>query len=196
MTDQLSFFGLEAEEKRPPTDRLFFGIIPDATAAARIADVAGALRARHRLAGKPLLTERFHITVSHLDDFAGLPERVIAAALDAGASVKASPFEVVFDRAASFQNRSDNKPFVLLGGDGLAPLRSFQQTLSMAMARVGLGRYVERSFTPHVTLLYDGSLVPEEPVEPIRWTVRELVLVHSLLGQTKHVALGRWTLGC
>jgi 2'-5' RNA ligase len=43
-------------------------------------------------------------------------------------------------------------------------------------------------------MLYDGRLVAGQPVEPIRWVVREFVLVHSLLGQTRHEVLGRWAL--
>jgi 2'-5' RNA ligase len=38
-------------------------------------------------------------------------------------------------------------------------------------------------------------LLEARAVEPIRWTVREFVLVHSLLGQTRHVPLARWSLG-
>jgi 2'-5' RNA ligase len=53
---------------------------------------------------------------------------------------------------------------------------------------------VERKFTPHVTLLYDDRMVPEQAVEPISWRVREFVLTHSLLGKTQHVELGRWPL--
>ena len=56
-------------------------------------------------------------------------------------------------------------------------------------------RPVASQVTPHVTLLYDDVLVEERAVEPIRWTVREFVLVHSLLGQTRHVPLARWPLG-
>jgi 2'-5' RNA ligase len=192
---QLSFPGLEPESPRPRLDRLFFAIFPDAETAARIADLAARLRDAHRLSGKLLRTDRFHITVNHLDDFPGVPERIVAAASQAAASVKAAPFEVVFDRAASFKGKPDKKPFVLRGGDALEALIAFQQALGFEMAKAGLGDYVEKSFTPHVTLLYDPRLVPEEPVEPIRWTVRELVLIHSLLGQTRHIPLGRWPLG-
>jgi 2'-5' RNA ligase len=37
--------------------------------------------------------------------------------------------------------------------------------------------------------------VPEQKIEPVEWTVREIVLVHSLLGRTEHRPLARWTLG-
>lgn len=62
------------------------------------------------------------------------------------------------------------------------------------MTATGLGRWVERNFTPHVTLLYDDRSVAPQAIEPIAWTVREFVLVHSLLGRTEHRILGRWSL--
>jgi 2'-5' RNA ligase len=64
----------------------------------------------------------------------------------------------------------------------------------MVMRKVGLGRRVDARFTPHVTLLYDSRLVAEQAVSPIHWTAHELVLVHSLLGQTRYVPLARWPL--
>lgn len=192
---QMSFPGLEPAPDRPKTDRLFFAIFPDSETAERIADLAERLRERHGLKGRPLRTDRFHITVNHLADFPGVPERIVAAASEAAAAVKAAPFDVAFDRAASFRGKPDKRPFVLRGGDALGPLIAFQQALGFEMAKAGLGQYVEKSFTPHVTLLYDPSLVTETPVEPIRWTVRELVLIHSLLGRTQHIPLGRWPLG-
>jgi 2'-5' RNA ligase len=193
-TGQLSFPGLEPEPDRPRTDRLFFAIFPDQKTAANIAEQAEQLREVYGLEGRPLRPERFHITVNHLDDFAGVPERIVKAAREAASAVKAPPFEVSFDYAMSFKGRRGNRPFVLRGGYGLADLIAFQGALGLEMAKAGLGRYVEGSFTPHVTLLYDDLVVQEVPIEPIRWTVRELVLVHSLLGQGKHVALDRWSL--
>ena len=51
-----------------------------------------------------------------------------------------------------------------------------------------------RRWMPHITLLYDGRGIGEHVVEPVRWTVKELVLVHSLLGQSRYIPLGRWSL--
>ena len=45
-----------------------------------------------------------------------------------------------------------------------------------------------------MTLAYDPQLVPPQPVETVGWRTREFVLVHSLLGQTVHMPLARWTL--
>jgi 2'-5' RNA ligase len=42
-----------------------------------------------------------------------------------------------------------------------------------------------------VTLLRDNRRIAEQSIEPISWTAREVVLVHSLLGQTIHRDLVR-----
>jgi len=192
MPEQLGLPGFDAAPR--PTDRLFFAIFPDAEAAARIAGLAGRLRADQGLKGRPLRPERFHITVNHLGDYVGLPQGVVAAASEAAAAIAAPPFDVEFDRVESFRGRLGNRPLVLRGGDGLAALAAFQQALGAAMMKTGLGRWVERSFTPHVTLLYDDLAVDEQAVEPVRWTVREFVLIHSLLRRTQHIPLARWPL--
>lgn len=190
MPEQFSLFDAEP----PPTDRLFFGVYPDAATAERIAEQARTLRSAQGLRGQPLATDRFHVTLHEIGVYAGLPRGIVDKALDAGAKVAAAPFEVGFDRVGSFNNRGNN-PFVLQGGEGLGDLVAFQRALGLAMAGAGLGRQVARSFTPHVTLLYDPLLVAEGAIPPIRWTVSEFVLIHSLVGQTRHIPLARWTLG-
>lgn len=114
----------------------------------------------------------------------------------AGAALAADmpAFEIAFDRAASFGSKRGNHPYVLLGGDGVAAVARFQQALRMAMAKAGLKVSATQTYTPHVTLLYDAKSVEQHAVETVAWTVSEFVLVHSLLGETKHVPLARWAL--
>jgi 2'-5' RNA ligase len=45
-----------------------------------------------------------------------------------------------------------------------------------------------------MTLLRDPHRVPEHPIQPISWMVREFLLVLSLIGQKRHIHLGRWPL--
>lgn len=175
------------------TDRLFFAIYPDSHAAARIERLARNLRQAHRLRGKPLAIERFHITLHYLGDYPGLPQDILAAATEAAASVAMPPFEVSFDRVSSFR-RPRKLPFVLRAGDHVATLMAFHRTLGTAMTTVGLAHCVAPQYTPHVTLLYDDRCVADERVEPIAWTVREFVLVDSLIGRGRHVALAHWPL--
>jgi RNA 2',3'-cyclic 3'-phosphodiesterase len=66
--------------------------------------------------------------------------------------------------------------------------------LGAALKRAGLGAATQGDFQPHVTLAYDKLRLKPFAVEPVSWTVREFVLVHSLLGRTTHIPLGRWPL--
>lgn len=177
-----------------PTDRLFFAVYPDAQAADEIARLAQMLRAEQGLRGAPLKPERLHLTLHYLGDHVGMPHDVVAAASSAAASIAASAFEITLDHVASFSRRPYNRPCVLRGEEGVESLVAFQQVLGAALTRFGLGRLVDKRFTPHATLLYDDRLVPLQPVDPISWTVREFVLVDSHLGQSKHVPLARWPL--
>jgi 2'-5' RNA ligase len=182
------------DEPAKLTDRLFFAIFPGTEVGARIAQLAQYLRSEHGLKGKPLEAPRLHITLYHLGDYAGLPQDIVAAAIAAAASVAMPPFEVVLDRVLSFPTRLGNRPFVLAGHDGVDALTVFQRTLCAALDKAGIGDRVKPQYTPHVTLLYDNHLVVERPVGPVHWTVREFMLVHSLVGKAVYVPLARWSL--
>ncbi len=184
----------QTEPARAPTDRLFFGLFPDAETAARLARLAQDLRRTHGLNGRPLEARRFHVTLSHLGDFAGLPQNIVAAAIEAASKVSTTIFDVEFDWAASFSGKPGNLPFVLRAADGNDALMDFQRALCVEMIKAGVRYKGGSMFTPHVTLLYDAVSVPRQEIEPIRWIVREFVLIRSLLGQTKHIALERWSL--
>jgi 2'-5' RNA ligase len=191
MVDQLALAGFDAAPE--PTDRLFFGIYPEASAATQIERLARNLSEDHRLSGTPIGTERFHVTLYHINDYVGLPQGIVTTALQAAATVASTPFDVTFDYAASFSGRPGQLPFVLRSENGVATLKTFQTNLIKALQRVGLARSTG-VFIPHVTLLYDARSVPVQPIAPVSWTAHEFVLVHSELGKTRHNVLGRWPL--
>lgn len=168
--------------------RLFFAVVPDAVAAARISRLAHVLKHAHQFYGKVIEPERLHVSLFFLGE---LSEQIVQVAREAAAEVRVPPFEVLFDRSASFRGRPGNRPLVLIGDDGLDRLKSFRRTLGIALARKGLRYLARKDFTPHVTLLYADRNVEEHPIEPIGWTVSEFVLVHSMHG---HVHLARWPL--
>lgn len=184
--------GLPGFDPPTPTDRLMFLLYPDPATAERIAAEARRLKEALDLRGQPLRTDRFHITLHHLGDYVGLPKDVVAKGKDAGAALKAAPFEVMFDQAVSFASRAGNNPFTLQGGQGVQDLIAFQKALGGAMAWVKLKP--DTSFTPHITLLYEDQVLPAQAIAPIRWTVDRFVLVQSKLGQTQHVVLQAWSL--
>jgi RNA 2',3'-cyclic 3'-phosphodiesterase len=191
MSQQLSLMGFDSAPT--PTDRLFLAIFPDPHAATSIGRLAQHLCDDHRLRGKPLAADRLHVTLHHLGDYVGLRQDVVDLAVSAATGIESPSFDVVFDRVMSFKRRH-NAPLVLCGGDGVAALESFQRDLSNAIRKVGLATKAEQRFKPHVTLLYDDQAVAEHAVEPIGWAAHEFVLVHSLLGQTRHIPLARWKL--
>jgi 2'-5' RNA ligase len=166
---------------------LFLATLPDAESAERIHRLAKVLKRAHRLSGKLIVPERLHVSLFSLS---GLADRQVYAACEAARELRTGPFDVSFDRTASFRGKT-NRPFVLLGEDGLHRLKSFRRTLGAALARRGLRRLANTNFTPHVTLLYDARDVDEYPVLPILWTVREFVLIHSM---KEHDCRMRWSL--
>jgi 2'-5' RNA ligase len=168
--------------------RLFLAAVPDAGTAERIHRLAGVLKRAHKFDGKLIAPERLHISLFFLS---GLPDRQLCAAREAATELRTEPFEVSFDRTASFRGRPGNRPFVLIGERGLRRLEAFHQMLGAALTRSGLRRVANTNFTPHVTLLYDARSVEEHPIQPVDWTVTEFVLIRSMKG---HAYLGRWPL--
>lgn len=191
MADTLQM-GLPGFDPPTPTDRLMFLLYPDTQTAEQIAREARRLKEALSLRGQPLLTDRFHITLQHLGDYVGLPNDLVTKGKMAGAAVAHAPFEVVFDKAVSFANRPGNNPFTLQGGEGVQSLIAFQQALGLKMA--GAGLKPDKQFLPHITLLYDGQVIPAQAIAPIRWTVDRFVLVQSKLGRTQHIVLAEWAL--
>ena len=169
-------------------DRLFFAVIPDAAVATDIHRRAKILKDAHNLRGRLIEPEGLHVSLFFLG---GLPEQSLQRACEAAADMRMEPFEISFDRSVSFLGKPGNRPFVLIGDDGVRQLELFRRTLGAAMTRKGLRRRANTNFTPHVTLLYDAHSVEEHPIEPICWTVNEFVLIHSVNG---HSHLARWPL--
>lgn len=191
MSTQMAFEGFGDSE---PTDRLFFALMPDEITARRIARQAEELRRRHDLRGAALRSERFHITLIHVGDYAGLPKGVVDDCNRVGAATISGPLPVSFDHVQSFAGSRTGRPLVLLGGDGLQGLKTFRADLFERLRRVGVRPKSGADFNPHVTLLYDSRGVDEQPVEPITWQADELLLIHSELRRTKYNTLGRWPL--
>ena len=182
------------------TERLFFAIRPDAATALRIEALAQELRQAHGLAGRSLGTDRFHVTLHLIGDFAGtVPPRVVQAAIDAARPVAArtASFCIGFDRVASFTRKRRNMPLVLLGGDGMDGVARLQRLLVAALVAAQLApvQAGAAAYTPHLTLLYDDLPLAPRPIDAIIWKVEELLLVRSLLGQSRHEVLARLAFG-
>jgi 2'-5' RNA ligase len=201
MVDQMNLFGFDdptPETSRPVIKstrgprkprKLFFAIRPDADAAKEIASLGASLDKQHGIGGQPLRPDRLHITLHVIGEYDETPQAAILAARQAGDAVLADAFDVVFDRAMTFVGP---KAYVLCGREGVEPVTAFWLKLGMQLANIQA--FKKSSFTPHMTLSYRGRTIVEHPIEPIRWTAREFVLINSHVGETYHEVVGRWPL--
>lgn len=184
-SEQLSF-GREFDIE--PAHRLFFGIWPDDGAIGRLTRLMARLRNDKIMPGRPVDADRLHVTLHHLGDFGNqVPPSLVPNASMAAATVKMRPFNVTFDRAGGTRG-----PFLLRASDGSAALMEFRKILRTALVKAGVRDQVKTAFSPHMTLSYDFSDVPEQQVEPITWTVNQFVLIESLLGKHQHVKRESW----
>jgi RNA 2',3'-cyclic 3'-phosphodiesterase len=177
--------------------RLFFAVHPDADAALRIAALVQSLRRPLGLRSRAIAGERSHVTLLFVGSWAQPPVGVVEKLLEAGSAVAltdVAPFDLQFDRVASFNRRPSNRPIVLLS-DPAGPVARLHARLAEELRSRGVPFDVSASYTPHLTLMYDDAKVDPQPVEGMGWTVREFALMQSLVGMSTHRVLGRWPLG-
>lgn len=185
---------LPIRPKRP--ERLFFALFPDAGTSIRVGRFSQRFIRENHLGGTRLETERLHVSLHHVGDFKRLRTKFIFAARRAGKAVSMYPFEMSFrfirsfEGAPSLKGRPRRRKLVLLGeGDAVSELHKI---LGTAMGKNGL-RTAEH-FTPHMTLSYGSKPIPEQAIEPIRFVVKEFMLVHSKLWLTQYDIIDCWPL--
>ncbi len=182
--------------EQEPANGLYFAILPDQETAARSFELAGTFRRQYGFSTKPRRKDLFHITLyrMQIDPMRELPEDVAFAAMEAASTIRKRSFPVLFDRVVSFGNR-DNRPLVLWNKDGNAELKALHRELDEAIELTGFKRGREKPVEPHMTLLYQGHLIPDILLEePVSWTARDFVLINSLYGKATHDHLCYWPL--
>lgn len=171
--------------------KLFFALWPDEATRARIAGAVEAFAHAASPRGRRVRTERLHMTLPFLGEFAELPAPLVTAACAAAAQVSADSFECVLDRFGSFARAHVGwlgcavPPAALLGVfDRLvAALRAHE----CPVARPG-------QFVPHVTVLRDiDRAIEAAPATPVRWPVDDFVLIASR-PNGDYDLLARWPL--
>jgi 2'-5' RNA ligase len=168
--------------------KLFFAVLPPPALRVQIDSLRHTIARARRMRGHVIATERLHNTLLPVP----ASHQAIARAKAAAATLRAPSFPVRFEWTQSFAHHG-HKPFVLSGGDGLAPLRAFQGELRDTMIRAGFP--VPSGFTPHITLLWADRCVDEEaPIAPLEWTVRDFTLIASPQGHSRHIHLAHWCL--
>jgi 2'-5' RNA ligase len=174
---------------------LFLALFPDSYAAQQMAEIGMALRRERNLWAKMRPIKNLHVSLHSLNSIANLNKKV-GPVCEAVAAVT-SPFEIRFDRIMSFRaGGRDKRPLVLAGDDkGNADVKRLHGALRTEFAIQGPTTGLTTRLTPHVTLFYEQLELPFESVEPVCWTVKEIVFVGSEVGKTKYHVLGRWPLG-
>jgi 2'-5' RNA ligase len=171
---------------------LFLALFPAADARMSISQLAKQQRAKHQFWGTPQKEDRLHLSLHEVPPL----KPIVPLVKDVSAAIAAStsPFEVRSDGVMTFNTKKPTLPFVLQGGGENADLRKFYQRLVIALKQSGVLPKPKSRITPHVTLLYDRQNVAQEPVDPISWTVDEVTLVQSFVGETRYEHLGSWRL--
>ena len=190
LSDQLSF-DFRADSK---SNLVYFALRPDWDAGRAIIQEARQCSNRYGLTGTIYDPGRLHVSLNAVMSPRGPRKGDVAAAVRAAEKVAMRPFAVSLNRLLTFRN-NDRNPIVLGFGDGAADIADLRNALREESLKAGLWRGPVR-FRPHVTLLRDRRTVPETRLdEPIRWTVTDFILVHSLVGRGRQIELGRWQLG-
>lgn len=178
-----------------PTDRLFLAILPDPRVAADMQALAVALFERHQVEARAMDVARLHMTLHFLGDFTGVPAGLLPGVGRALDRTESTCFDVVLDRALSFDGDRRRRPWVLAGGGpGTVALRALHAETGRTLAAEGVAVQGGQPSRPHVTLGYARTGLPTSFVDPCVMRVHEIALVRSHIGRARHEVLNCWKL--
>ncbi len=171
----------------------FFALWPDPATRARLVATAGLLReAAPR--GRWLKPERYHLTLQFLGTHAEVPGALLSRWRRCAGELRVAQHELTLDLVGSFPGR---KRVVWLGcrrppAELLALVEGLSRGLAGACAEPGS----PPRFVPHLTVLRDAEAALDASLtDPVRWPVRDFVLVASSLQPPAPCRIvGRWRL--
>ncbi|WEZ84786.1 2'-5' RNA ligase family protein [Rhizobium sp. 32-5/1] len=173
---------------------LFLAIVPERDTALQAVEIGRHAAVEYGLSRHLRPHQLMHVSLNAVGAYTHLPDDVVFTVSEAMSAVRAMPFEVSFDRIMSFAT-GYSRPLVLTSAVRSEEMMDLHVQLAKEMWSAGLIFSYNPRFKPHMTLLYDEATVAErELAEPVRWTVREFVLIHSLVGRSEYEYLGRWPL--
>jgi 2'-5' RNA ligase len=138
---------------------------------------------------KPVRDDRLHITLVWLGDFPASPSGLIARTNDLLSVGPMPEYRIVLDSLIDGQHSS-----LLAPSEPLLGVMAFQSRLADRLARAHIRPPKGWRFHPHVTLAHDPRQHGVRSIDPISWKADELVLLESLIGQTRHLTRGSWSL--
>lgn len=132
--------------------------------------------------------ELLHVTLLTLFDLSAAPSDWLPKVLAAMNLFDGACFPLVFDRI------EERRAVTLRTRNPLAEARAFQADLLRFLLEHRVPMMLGTTPVPHMTINYRGDGQGGRKIEPIGWTVAEILLVESVVGQTRHVEHGRWPL--
>ncbi|MBO9883016.1 RNA 2',3'-cyclic phosphodiesterase [Xanthomonas sp. D-109] len=175
-------------------ESLFFALLPDAQTAQAVHGLGQQLCHDHGLRGRALPPERLHVTLHYLGEYAGIPPRLLQQACAAGQALAASPFDLAFDQALTFDSRARSRPLVLRGDAEPQPLQALRQALQQQLARHGVAARADGAYLPHMTLAYVEQPLAPQRVPALCWQAASLSLIRSVQGQGRYLHEASWPL--
>lgn len=163
-------------------DRFFFALWPPAPVRQALRSAASHWLREVEGACRPTPADRYHLTLLYLGRIEEAQARFLADDPETGRVMPGDALAWEIDRFGHFSARvawagSRDTPPVLL---------ELHQRLVRRAAEVGIALADKKSFVPHITVARDvRNRWPEPQVldTPIRWTVRECLLVRSIPAQ-------------
>lgn len=180
------------------THRSYFAILPPPRLAQEVEGKAQDW-ARPYGVRRVTLADRLHISLNHLPDGELAEPYPIDDAIEVGAAIRRSSFDLCFDileawGASARTMGKRQRPIVLRCSSPPRAAAALYQDLWHEMRRYGLpvGR---RQFSPHMTLWYQSNpFAPLRLGQPVRFRVDRFWLVHSINGARRLEDLASWQL--
>lgn len=135
-----------------------------------------------------------HVTLYGVGSYRRFPQDIAFAAEQIGASICVRPFKLTLDADMTFRNPRESKCFVICCADENELLMDLHQQIHDGLYEAGLP-YKPSHLKAHMTLFYTAEAIPPGRLSnPVEWKVKELLLIHSIYGESKHNVVGRWPL--
>ena len=174
-------------ETKPQTVRLFFALWPDVDIRSDLEQLSIQMHAL--CGGRRTRAEAIHITLAFLGD---IPVKRAGELCALAAQLQCNAFDCELTQLGWWHNRIAWVAPVLVPQAMTMLVRELQCRLKTAGFEVDV-----RAYFPHVSLLRktDCSL-PLPIIAPIKWSVRDFVLVASVLSEygPTYEIIGRWPL--
>ena len=178
---------LQKRDNRFKGENLLIAARPDRAAVHAAQAIARDYRDLYRIDRQPLSERRMHVSLFGLDHAPVLEKSLIADARAAIDALRFQPFEITLDSVVSLKSAGGGRPVGLASSRPNLALRSMLARLSDKLDGFGIPHNPDPDLLVHMTLIhYDKPVMPEILTTPIRWTVDQLWLVKSLVGQGIH----------